>query len=87
MAHIMVYYRYGLSYNKTFAMPNSGGLTYNYKNPFQSKWVMKLPSGEQPDILTQHIRYSNEANELFPISDSYRITIVRDPGRVSIKLK
>lgn len=73
-------FRYGLNYNKTFAMPRNGGLVFDYKNPFQTKWVAPLLSGKSPDILTQHIRYSSQAAELFPKEDSFRITILRDPG-------
>jgi hypothetical protein len=77
-----ILYRYGLNYNKTFAMPKDGGLVFNYKKPFQTNWIKKLPSGAKPDILSQHIRYSEQAGDFFPPSDSYRITIVRDPGHL-----
>ena len=59
-------------------MPGSGGLTFNYRVPFQKKWVFKLP--EEPTILSQHIRYSKEADEMFPKATTNRFTIVRDPG-------
>ncbi|CBY09002.1 unnamed protein product [Oikopleura dioica] len=34
----------------------------------------------RPDILQQHTRYSTGVAQLFPKTDSYRITIFRDPG-------
>lgn len=73
-----ILYRYGLRTDKTFAFPKNGGLVFNYRKPFTKG--MMLPDIPRPDILQQHTRYSTGAAQLFPKSDSYRITIFRDPG-------
>ena len=72
-------FRYGLKYNKTFALPKSGGLTFNYKQSFKKEWIKDLPDGSLPDILSQHIRYSPDVEELFPSDETFKFTIVRNP--------
>ncbi|CAG5110490.1 Oidioi.mRNA.OKI2018_I69.chr2.g4889.t1.cds [Oikopleura dioica] len=42
--------------------------------------MFPLRDGSRPDILQQHTRYSKELADIFPKSDSFRITIFRDPG-------
>ena len=74
-----ILYRYGLRTDKTFAFPKNGGLVYNYRKPFTKG--MMLPDIPRPDILQQHTRYSTGAAQLFPKSDSYRITIFRFRSR------
>ncbi|CAG5098205.1 Oidioi.mRNA.OKI2018_I69.XSR.g15459.t1.cds [Oikopleura dioica] len=75
-----ILYRYGLRTDKTFAFPSNGALIFNYRKPFAKKMMLPLPDRSRPDILQQHTRYSKEVADLFPKSDSYRITILRDPG-------
>ena len=71
--------RYGKNHNKTFAVPKDGGLVFKYTVPFSKTMVKPLRDEKQPEILSQHLKWSSDADQMFPSGESFRFTIVRDP--------
>ncbi|CAG5103576.1 Oidioi.mRNA.OKI2018_I69.chr1.g834.t1.cds [Oikopleura dioica] len=68
--------RFGMKNNLPIAMPVSDGNRFEYPYFFKTTFIKKLPSGQKPRIIANHLRASRELYEIFP--EAKRITILRD---------
>ena len=67
-------------------MPLKGGLVFDYQKPFNIEMVRPLKYGKQPDILSQHLKWSKQIDLIFEPSQTFHFTIVRSPTNLLASL-
>ena len=74
--------RLAWKYNKTVARPRFG-MNFDIHKSFKRKMVRPIVGHDKsyaPSILTQHTKFSQELDQMYPKSKAYRFSILRGNG-------
>ena len=77
--------RLAWNYNKTVARPYQG-MNFDIYQPFNKRLVRPIPGLDKsfvPSILTQHTKFSKIIESMYPMSETYRFSILRGTGIVN----